>query len=99
MEHGPLDLWVGLLLMLFGMFGYYIKKMWEAEQSGAHPSITYLLEKPWGAIAMIFSALCALLFAYWMGQLNEMAAVLIGGGSTSVTDAFRVRAENKVINQ
>lgn len=100
MEPGPLDFWTGGALMAFGMLGYYIKKMWELEQAGQHLSpLAYLKQKPWGTAAMIFGAVSTMMLSYFMGQLNELSAILIGGGSTSVNDAFRARAESKITKE
>lgn len=91
------NLYLGLGLVLLGMLGHFVKKLSDLEATGTilSPS-TFVAQRPYATLSAIMGGLLLALVWHFMGQLNEISAILTGVGCSDAFDSLRARAVAKL---
>lgn len=91
------NLWVCAVLVAAGILLHFLKKGYEAEQTGVHIApIDYLKNHPYGSLSMVLSAYMLTAFWFYIGELTYATAILTGVGCNSAFDTLRSRAEARL---
>ena len=84
-------------LVFAGMLGHFIKKLYDLEQAGTYLSpLEYARERPYAVAMGIVGGYLLAAFWHFVGQLNEVSALLTGIGCSSAFDTLRARAAGKM---
>lgn len=91
------NLYICAALVLFGMAGHFVKKLYDLEQAGTILSpLTYARQRPYTVLAAVFGGYGFALVAFFMGQLNELSAIFAGILCSQGLDTMRARAAGRL---
>lgn len=91
------NIYLAIVLMLFGLALHLAKKMVEFEDAGTAMSpISYAKQHPWRIFLTVGSCVGLIFMLSWMNQLNEFAAFSTGITGSSAFDALRSRANSRL---
>lgn len=92
-----MNIYLAILMMLFGLAIHLGKKMQEFEDTGTAISpISYAKTHPWRIFVTIGSCAALLFLLDSMEQLNWYAAFSTGFGGSSAFDTLRAKTNNKL---
>lgn len=93
----PLRVSVCAVLILLGIIAHFVKRLYDLEQTGTILSpISFVRMHPYAFVSTILSAYLLGAFWYFIGQLNEVTAILTGVACNSAFDTLRARAIGKL---
>lgn len=87
------NLYICALLVALGIASHGAKKLYDLEQAGTILSPhAYARKHPYAVVLAIISTYLLAATFYFMGQLNEITAILTGISCGSAFDTLRARA-------
>ena len=94
--HEP-NLYLCFGLVIAGMVAHFVKKLADLEQTGTILSpITFVAQKPYATLSAIVGSLLLAAFFHFIGQLNEVTALLTGVMCSDAFDSLRARAVGRL---
>lgn len=87
------NIYVCALLMLLGMGGHFLLRLYNLQQAGTILSpLGYARQQPYTVAVAIFGGILMFAWLYFAGQLNEGMAIAVGIGCSEALDSLRARA-------
>lgn len=91
------NLWLCAILIFAGMAGHFIKKLADLQNAGTLLTpLEFARQQPYTVALAVIGAYLLAAFWYFVGQLNEVSAILTGIGCGSAFDSLRARAAGRM---
>jgi hypothetical protein len=91
------NLIVCVLLMLFGMAGHLLLRLYNLQQAGTLLTpFAYARQQPYAVAVAAFGGGLMFAWLFFAGQLNEGMAIAVGLGCSEALDTLRARAVARI---